>query len=350
MELAPQPYAVTDEIIPMSDPSRIEVTQLRQWPEFGAPKPTRALPLLSGVFPLGMVVGGRRQHNEHPAPIFFPYSPLPEYIRLVSSDCTERMAMAFAGRTLAAHYEALFYVTQLAAIDTESKKMVTSPSVNWETGNIVEKMWNLLGGRAGDAPNAVQLGAMYPIDALVETVKGCIGNDIFARDVYVNMRPVNGPVTPGKLTFPIGDRTTRADDVHVPVVMVEPLRLVPATYNLDAPGRKFEWQMLVIAGDVLIVPFKSEHTSITCAHKCALEIAAEHHVYYVRCIVAFDMSTMQIHTTHYYWPVLLQPLVQVQAPLAQAQPQPVTDLLPLLHEEMEHSSGSASPATSDEDM
>lgn len=284
----------------------IDPTCFRTWTSIQTRGLTEKLPLYSGIFPL-KIIHGIRDHIDT-APIKWIPFPLPATEPpIVGSLPFDRVVMFLIGRMIAQKMNALFYCVQLNKIDRDKKKMITSPDVEWP-GHLSSIFTFLYADDLAHFPGintVIEAIEELPFGPTLEMIMAKIGANICNDFIYVPMRKVNGT-----LTFPIVPNPNASDlsarevpsDIHVPLVFVEPLRMVPHApiYNLD--GSKFEWQLYIIAGDVLIVPFYSNRDPISWIQWRALICAAEHKVTYVRAIVCIDLVTWNIHTTDYYVP------------------------------------------------
>lgn len=245
------------------------------------------------------MIHGTRDHITT-APLKWMPFPLPLIEPpIVGSLPLDRVVMFLIGRMIAQKMNALFYCVQLNAIDRDKKKLITSPDVEWPA--LLPSIFTFLHADGlAQFPDMDKVIGALPFGPTLEMIAMKIGASVCSDFIYVPMRKVNG-----NLTFPIArDPSARevATDLHVPLIFVEPLRMADHAPNFNLDGSKFEWQLYIIAGDVLIVPFYSNRDLLSWVQWRALNCAAEHKVTYVRAIVCIDLVTWNIHTTDYYVP------------------------------------------------
>lgn len=259
-------------------------------PEFNAEKfhrplasePTFDLPTSSGVFLKGMI------HAKPVERVMWVCDPPPYYNTIRSSTADERVVMYLVAHAIAHGYEAkpraLFYCTQLAGrcMESEHKALITNPSTSL-TGKLGLIYKFIRKPSCQNERTEDELASLYPLDTLYQAVLACTRGTISTQSVYISMH-----ATYGCLSFP-WDKAETSDDVRVPVVLVEPFKILPPRPGIVTGD--YESQLCAIIGDVLVAPFDSRIMTISFAQNCALDHASARGVNYVRFIVTWDVAT-----------------------------------------------------------
>lgn len=258
------------------------------------------LPTISGAFNPGLII--RNQNRQRSLCV----QANPVYRTVISSTIEERAAMFAIGSNLAhmviGNGQSLFSCTILAKQHLSyALKNAVSCSLNDWTEHMSE-IYTYLGAETTEGlPSSADLRAKYPIDQITQLAREQIGEKINTNSLYVCMDRTKSPQdSRDYLSFPREiqrapmTKEELVDKEIVPVVYVEPLRIhVPEYPRHDLPGA-FESQLYVIAGDVLVVPFRSDIMTLSCAMNIALERAARHGVIHVRSFIMIDLWSMMI--------------------------------------------------------
>ena len=237
--------------------------------------------------------------NKPTAPIISAIMPEAVFSTLKSSTIAQRMTMFIIGHQIAQQTGALFYCMQLSrTADMQVKKCVLDTTIPYQDKmpDIFNYLCNIDSHTRANAscPEECECIAemmRIPLEPTIDTARAIVGETITKYGPFVRMHRMRRAHSKHILQFPNeAHREMREDDVDLPVVYLEPLKMASAWEHMQWNNR-YESQLYIIVGRIIIGMFPSATMSISCANNLMLEKAAAWGVSDIQKIMFIDCDT-----------------------------------------------------------